>query len=46
MVIEEEVIIKYILDLNTRRYFPSLTQVQNMADKLLVTRSKDKVSKN
>ena len=44
--IEEEVIIKYILDLDARGYSPSLTQVRDMADKLLVARSKDKVGKN
>ena len=44
--IKEEVIIKYILDLNARGYSPLLTQVQDMTNKLLVARSKDKVGKN
>ena len=44
--IEEEVIVTYILDLSARGYPPSLAQVRDMADRLLVTRSAKKVGIN
>ena len=37
--LEEEVIIRHILDLDTRGFAPTLGAVQDMADKLLAKRS-------
>jgi hypothetical protein len=37
--LEEEVIVKYILDLNARGFAPTYAAVRDMADKLLAARS-------
>jgi len=41
--LKEEVVIKHILDLNSRGFSPSLNAVREIADKLLATRSAEKV---
>jgi len=43
--LEEEVIARYILDLDLRGFAPSLGAIQDMADKLLTKRSARKVGK-
>ena len=37
--LEEEVVVRYILDLNSRGFAPTLSTVQDMADKLLAERA-------
>jgi hypothetical protein len=43
--LEEEVIARYILDLDSRGFAPSLGAIQDIADKLLTERSARKVGK-
>jgi hypothetical protein len=40
---EEEVIIRYILDLDTRRFAPTYAAIRDIADKLLAARSASQV---
>ena len=42
---EEETLIRYILDLDTRGFPPQICGVEDMANSLLVTRRKKPVSK-
>ena len=43
---EEQTIIQYILDLNSRGFSPQLCEVANIADKLLGQHNRGKVGKN
>jgi hypothetical protein len=43
--LEEEVIVRHILDLDLRGFAPTLGAVRDMADKLLAERSAGKVGK-
>ena len=45
-LLEESVIIQHILDLDSRGFLPRLAAVEDMANKLLTARGKDKVGKN
>ena len=44
--LEEEVIVGYILDLDSRGFAPTLGAVHDMADKLLTARAAGQVGKN
>ena len=44
--IEEQTIVQYILDLDSRRFAPRLCEVADMADKLLAIRSGEPISKH
>ena len=43
---EEQTIVQYILDLDSRGFAPRLCEVADMADKLLATRGEERVGKN
>ena len=43
---EEQTIVQYILDLNSRGFAPRLCEVADMADKLLAVRGGEPVSKH
>lgn len=43
---EEEVIVKYVLNLNARGFPPRLAAVKDMADSLLAKRHRDPVGQN
>ena len=44
--LKEEVIVRHILDLDSRGFAPTLGAVKDMADKLLAARTAGQVSKN
>ena len=44
--LEENMIVIYIIDLDSRGFSPTLSQVKDMANKLLEGRGQEKVGKN
>ena len=44
--LKEEVIVRYILDLDSQGFAPTLGAIKNIADKLLTARAARQVSRN